>query len=93
MVPTIINAKQTINAGRLPIRSPVPPMINRPAILKAPVIRRSKAGRVTLTAPPGVQIHYTLDGSDPREVGGNVQGTLYTNAVPLLWSVCVLWWC
>ncbi|RLC75363.1 MAG: hypothetical protein DRI61_15030, partial [Chloroflexi bacterium] len=41
-----------------------------------------------ITAPVGT-IYYTLDGSDPRQVGGAVAGTPYTGLIPLTKSVVV----
>jgi hypothetical protein len=42
---------------------------------------------LTIDGPAGVEIYYTLDGSDPRPVGGGLPGAgpgaLYTAAVPL----------
>ena len=49
-----------------------------PAVLKAPTIRRGKSGTVTLKAPPGVEIRYTLDGAEPT-----ASSTRYEKPFPL----------
>jgi hypothetical protein len=36
---------------------------------------------LTITGSPGIPVYYTLDGSDPRAVGGAINGTLYTMPV------------
>ena len=36
---------------------------------------------VTITAKPGAQIYYTLDGTDPRSSGGITNGLLYTGPI------------
>ena len=41
---------------------------------------------LVITAPAGT-IYYTLDGSDPRQIGGAVAGTLYSGPIPLTKSV------
>lgn len=41
-----------------------------------------------MTAPSGT-IYYTLDGSDPRMVGGSVSGSLYSAPIPLTTPVIV----
>lgn len=40
---------------------------------------------VTITVPPGTQVHYTTDGSDPRAIGGGFApgATLYSGAITL----------
>ena len=40
------------------------------------------AAAITHTNPVG-NIYYTLDGSDPRAVGGAIQGQAYTNPIPI----------
>jgi hypothetical protein len=39
--------------------------------------------QLTLSAAPGGTIHYTLDGSDPRAIGGGVAGTNYTSPISI----------
>ncbi|GAI38600.1 unnamed protein product, partial [marine sediment metagenome] len=41
---------------------------------------------LVITAPADT-IYYTLDGSDPRQIGGAVAGTLYSGPIPLTKSV------
>lgn len=53
-------------------------LYRRPAVLKAPIVRRSKAGMVTLKAPPGAAVRYTLDGSEPTAAS-----PLYAGPFPL----------
>ena len=39
---------------------------------------------LTLTNPNGAgSIYYTTDGSDPRDLGGGIHGTLYTGQIPI----------
>jgi hypothetical protein len=40
-------------------------------------------------AEPGGAVYYTLDGSDPRAIGGDPGGQLYTGPIPLSSSVAV----
>ena len=49
-----------------------------PPILTAPVIARDGEGRVVITAQPGVEVRYTLDGTE-----ATAQGTRYTGPFPL----------
>jgi alpha-L-fucosidase len=47
-------------------------LFNAPLILAPPVVQRNREGLVSVTAKPGVEIHYTLDGAAP-----NIQSKLY----------------
>jgi alpha-L-fucosidase len=49
-----------------------------PAILSAPKLTRDLNGAVTIEAPSGVAVRYTLDGSDPT-----ASSPLYTQPIPL----------
>jgi len=49
-----------------------------PTILHSPTIRRDREGMVTLEAGRGVQVHYTVDGTEPTQAS-----TLYTEPFAL----------
>jgi len=40
-------------------------LFRSPAILRAPTIRRQKDGKVVISAEPGIEVRYTLDGTKP----------------------------
>jgi hypothetical protein len=42
-----------------------------------------------ITPPPGFTAYYTLDGSDPRAIGGAINGTLYTMPIDISAGVTV----
>jgi len=50
--------------------------------VSAPVVKRDP-GTLTFTAPPGAVLAYTLDGSDPRAVGGSLGTTALMSDKPL----------